>query len=530
MDPPAFSKHPSSKDSKERAKTPPQPQEEASRLPQRPCKPRNQHIPTEPESPSPLSTFSQQYATHSQSNGLFSHIQDLFNQRRHATSDQSDATSEQYNAIITPIRLEYQRSEQNEHPGQYDPEIPESDPPFDDDDSDDEGGDDELNLETLRNSTGFSSSDSDFIPFSLEESRYTSQQSDADTQDLEDERAAQLLVLPLHPYARPREEDITNLFQLVWAVLPPVPPIYKHNQLRGTKRPSEADCNLEMRLTKIVPLPQIFAPIEKTVAARLGSIPMDLNNPIHRDFAVRVFPWYTAMNVSRRIQSEVDTEDMVMNVLLRPAMAVAHAVLRDSQSHDSVPQDHHGPHVDPISSTHDPSFPFVSSAHGKKHAKPDGILVLSGEHPDEVTPLCLEVKTHAVISETVNPLDTVQTPIPGHPHGAYKFNMPSSPSDSDDHACSIMTQIWSQAVHWDAEYGILSSMQTVSFFVRRDDTLYISKSYRRFDEALFYVICWCLLAIEAIPSLELNLPIPDVSWWSNEVLRSSAPGSVLKGS
>ncbi|KAA1473245.1 hypothetical protein DENSPDRAFT_266098 [Dentipellis sp. KUC8613] len=466
-------------------KTPPRPRNQTPSVPQRPSKPRVQHIPQEPDSPTPL----------------------------------TGSTRNRKSILLS-------------QPHGPDPEAQILSIPFSTVDDDDEDESDSKALQTLLR---LSTSDADFMPWFTEESKYSSDIPTTDTPDDDDAQAAELLVLPLHPYLRPKENNIKTLLQLVWATLPPVPPLYEGSRLRKTKRPTLADCSVGVRLSKIVYVPHIFAPIEAAVASRLNSITIDLNNPLHREFATRVFPWHTAIGASRRIQSEVDTEDMVMNVLMRAAMAVAHTVLRESESNavvsisenrnsDSPEPDGIQANSDPLPDDHDSPFPFLSSAHSRRRAKPDGILVLSGEHPDEITPLCLEVKTHAICSDRRNPLRHVQTPVPGHPHGAYKFNMPRSPSHSEDHTCSILTQIWSQLVCWNANYGILSSMETTTFYARKSDTLYISRCYGRKEETLFYVVCWVLLAIGAIPSLQLNLPKADISWWPRKMKNSRRDG------
>ncbi|TFY62984.1 hypothetical protein EVG20_g6506 [Dentipellis fragilis] len=415
-----ISNPPSSNRGRAPSRTPPRPLKKQTCAPMRPSKSRIQHVPTEPDSPTPV-----------------------------------PEVKSKPSVIDVPFM------------------------PLEDYESDD--SDDDSDFEALGSFVRICSSDSDYTPSSSDDSIFYGQGSTiAGTQD-----GAEVLVMSLHPYSRPKEESISTLFQLVWAVLPPVPPLYESRQLRKTKRPSATDCAHTKRLTRVVYLPEIFLPIEGMVAQRLRSISVDFNNPRHREFAMRVFPWHTAIG----------------------------AVKKDT-----------GEEFDPIPEEYDAAYPFVSSAHGRKRAKPDGILVLRGEHPNEVTPLCLEVKTHAIISGTQNPLQHVQTSISGHRYGAHKFNMPRFPHESDDHGCSILTQIWSQLIHWDAKYGILSSMDTTTFYARQGDTLYISEAYGPNDETLFYVVCWILLAIEAFPSLELDLPLPDTSWWSRKTRLNKESG------
>ncbi|TFY66111.1 hypothetical protein EVG20_g4973 [Dentipellis fragilis] len=233
--------------------------------------------------------------------------------------------------------------------------------------------------------------------------------------------------IPLHSFERPREDQITNLFELIWAVLPPVPPLYHSGRLDKTKKPSKQSFDLPSRsqLKCIVYCPDMFKDIEGEVAARLRRISFDWNNPRHREFAVRVFPWHTAKDSATTVHSEVDTEDMVMAVMLRTAVAIQHALI-----------------IQDIPSDYKPVFPCFSSAHTKGGSKPDGILVTSGRYPNEVTPLCLEVKTHGVIGDETgkNPLTGIQREDVNNPTGARRFVMAKSAKEDSDVACKILSQ------------------------------------------------------------------------------------------
>ncbi|TFY79905.1 hypothetical protein EWM64_g4099 [Hericium alpestre] len=214
---------------------------------------------------------------------------------------------------------------------------------------------------------------------------------------------------PLHPFEKPDESPIHNLLDLVWAALPPVPDIYDQSKLSGTRKPTKSfDLALpgDKQLKYIVFCKDMLSPVEGDVAALLKDIAIDWDNDAHRTFVARVFPWMRAMDNAKQINSEVDTEDWINSVLVRPAIAVLHAIILGH-----IPEDV------------DPRYPFSCSSHNKRSTRPDFLIILRGRHPRESIAGCGEYKTHKIIAEGDNPLWLVQRPIPNHPHWGLQIQL-----------------------------------------------------------------------------------------------------------
>ncbi|KAA1473270.1 hypothetical protein DENSPDRAFT_839721 [Dentipellis sp. KUC8613] len=307
-------------------------------------------------------------------------------------------------------------------------------------------------------------------------------------------------------FRRPDESQIRNLYDLVYMALPVVPNIYSKGKLEDTRQPGPADFSIKDQdcLKDVMFRPDLLTPIQAPVAARLRDIPIDWSHKHHREFAMRILPWFTAFDNPKRIYSEGDTEDWVFKVLIRPAMAIMHAV-----------------RINGIPEEDDSSYPFFSSSHGILRCKPDGVVVNAGAHPCEDIALCVEVKTDAVLGADPNPMGELAE-IPKHPNASYKFNWPHTPESAKGlkESSAILTQIWTQVVKWDAPFGILSSLDLTYFYVRKGTILYISQGYKSTQNALFLAVCWLLRATQTMTLPRLILPKPDRSWWKEGIRKS----------
>ena len=234
---------------------------------------------------------------------------------------------------------------------------------------------------------------------------------------LEESRLPAPLDRPLFAYGQPVEDDIKTLLDLTWMELPPVPNLYDPNAMKSTRKLSSYDIKLapESRLSKIIYVPDLVDQFAEHVADLLRFISVDLENPIHRDFANHVIPWHTARGLPEVIFSEKDSEDYVTTVLLRPALAVVHAVARQG-----------------IRAGHDDQYPFVSSAAatrgagGQRDVIPDVTLIISEDtHSRSYNiGMTIEVKSHGALPEEGNPLSRLQRKFPEAAR-AIKFNWPT---------------------------------------------------------------------------------------------------------
>ncbi|THH15993.1 hypothetical protein EW146_g4579 [Bondarzewia mesenterica] len=323
--------------------------------------------------------------------------------------------------------------------------------------------------------------------------------------------ASEALGRPLHPFTRPDENSIKNLLDLVWAEVPRPPEIYDEKALAGTRQPSKIDFSLEMPLSKVIYLPKLVEQLFLHVAAKLQRISFDWNNTVHREFATRVIPWYTAHGLPHKIYSEHDSEDYVMNVLFRPAIAVVHALANQEIRED-----------------HDEEFPCISSAsgayhHGQSPVIPDGIVHTGTPGlNDKVNKIAMtvEVKTHGVLGYGDNPLDPVQRSFPDKVPRAVRFNWPRGlPVAAKQDR--ILMQIWSQTIQYDNVHLILSSLDITTFGLRVEDALYLSQPYSATekDPILFAVICWLLVATRTVQMPELSMPDLATSsdWWTTSI-------------
>lgn len=225
----------------------------------------------------------------------------------------------------------------------------------------------------------------------------------------------------LFTYGQPGEDDIKTLLDLTWMELPKVPRLYSYSAMKSTRKPSHYDLGLppEDRLSKIICVPGLVNQFSEHVANLLRSVPIDWQEPAHRNFATHVIPWHTARGLPEVIFSEKDSEDYVTTVLLRPAMAIVHAVARQA-----------------IRAGHDDKYPFVSSAaatrdaDGQRDVIPDVILVKSWETDPRSFKIgmTVEVKSHGALPiGDRNPLSRLQRDFPGQIPRAIKFNWPTKP-------------------------------------------------------------------------------------------------------
>lgn len=246
-------------------------------------------------------------------------------------------------------------------------------------------------------------------------------------------RAGVFNALPFHRY---NEKTCDNLYDLLRVELP-TPPIFlksRPNFLASTKGLSQAEQGLsvEDQMTSIVFAQDMLLPLFNIASRTISTYKLDWKDHQYRDFASSVHPYLTQNGLPPVIQSEKDSEDWVLSMLVRPAVNAHLAHLSDAvpiyRAPAAVPED---------------CGYYVSSSDGTGGVVPDALIM------DGVTPLAtIEVKTHNVIShgkrdiffpfQTVHTDATTGTKCPGR---AIKFIWPEEVSDITDKESRILLQV-----------------------------------------------------------------------------------------
>ncbi|KAJ7678687.1 hypothetical protein B0H17DRAFT_1139243 [Mycena rosella] len=251
---------------------------------------------------------------------------------------------------------------------------------------------------------------------------------------------------------------------------PPIPKIYEVGKLTSTRAiPDVKTLNAAMEdhecLLCVVPLLNMMNDLIEHVTEKYKKI--------------RVDP-----------RDESDTEDWVLNVLWRTALAAYYA----AEKKIGVNTTRFGKM---------PTFPNLTSCQGggKGAALPDAMLWAY----DESLKATVEFKTHGAFIDTTSPVSTATF---AHLRGF--CNMP------------LGYGIWVQMVTQKINIAALSNYNSVIFFVRQGQTLFMSGEYTHEDEISLVIFAFLGYALGGIPENILQLPTVHEKLWKLRHFQHSA--------
>ncbi|TDL24736.1 hypothetical protein BD410DRAFT_837666 [Rickenella mellea] len=298
---------------------------------------------------------------------------------------------------------------------------------------------------------------------------------------------------------------------------PKCPPVYKKNALVGTRAPtmSEVRVNVAFRLDKVVVYEPLVRQLLGAADELIDELVVDVGQVDHHTWLSSVHPAYTSRNLPLVLHNEHDVEAWVFSVLIRPAVAAikAHMASKDTPaaSKSTVAFKH----------VTDGQFPNVGSAGGKESI-PDGILWDADKNPQST----YELKSPSIVgpqslkSRKYRILSAPLLSWPSMPVGrAMKFNWPGKRANvnSFDTETRVIMQIWCQMLEWNVEYAMLSSFSSTIFFVKRGDTLFLSREILREDRPLHFVFAFLALSLGCISRDKLILPEVNTTWWPKDI-------------
>ncbi|KAJ7475423.1 hypothetical protein B0H11DRAFT_1319664 [Mycena galericulata] len=296
---------------------------------------------------------------------------------------------------------------------------------------------------------------------------------------------------------------------------PSIPDIYAPGKLTSTKAvPNVSTLDIVLkdheRLLSVVPFLDMMEPLIAHVQAKYGHIKLDPGLVEHRDWILSIHPAIASTFLPSVIHSESDTEDWVLNVLWRPALAAYWAAEHNDFSRMG-------------------KFPNLTSCSGGGTAVslPDVMLWEGTEReltePDRVLKATVEIKTHAAF------VDMTSANKPTFEHLLQALSLSEVPpgygvrfvwNESDDEtmtekADKMIAQVWIQMVQHNMRIAALTNYNSVIFFVRDGQTLYMSGEHTRANNIFLAIFAFIAYALGSIPADTLELPVETKEWWNN---------------
>ncbi|KAJ7090934.1 hypothetical protein B0H15DRAFT_1021709 [Mycena belliarum] len=298
---------------------------------------------------------------------------------------------------------------------------------------------------------------------------------------------------------------------------PSIPLVYEPGALSSTRalpnvHTLETKMGKKDRLLSVVPFGALMEPLILHARKKYGSYKLYPGNPEQRDWLVAIHPTTTSRFLPAVIRSESDSEDWVLNVMWRPALAGYWAA--------------HNKTVRNLENS-----PNLTSCDGGGAGAilPDTMIW----GPDHQLKATLEIKTHGAFISTLTPHETPTFDHiyswPEMPPGyGIRFVWPASDDESNGttKADKMIAQVWIQMVAKNVNYAALTNYSSVIFFVREGQTLYMSDEYiLRVDDHISFAIFAFIAYIMGSNKDILKLPVEHENWWDKyDVGKADAPG------
>ncbi|KAJ7502461.1 hypothetical protein B0H11DRAFT_2274640 [Mycena galericulata] len=362
-------------------------------------------------------------------------------------------------------------------------------------------------------------------PFSARRPRTPPSPSDADAGGVPQNLRASMPspdlapVLPLDPAIVKAPPTLTSspipLIDFLRIPPPEISPIYEEGKLKSTRSiPQIKTLDIVMqedeRLLCVVPCGEMMLPLMNHVKMQYKDIEIVPQLLEHRDWILSVHPAVTSTFLPAVIHSESDTEDWVLNVLWRPALAAHWAA----------------EHKDFSRMGKSPNLTSCSGG-GPAASLPDAMLWDPAE-TKRVLKATIEVKTHAAFvdatfekNRTFGHLLRVLNDLP--PGYGVRFVWPESDTETGtDTADKMIVQVWIQMVKHQMRIAALTNYNSVIFFVREGQTLYVSGEHTRADDIFLAIFAFIAYALGSIPADTLTLPADQGEWWNQFRLAGTA--------
>ncbi|KAJ7204688.1 hypothetical protein GGX14DRAFT_398040 [Mycena pura] len=263
-------------------------------------------------------------------------------------------------------------------------------------------------------------------------------------------------------------------------------------------------------LNCVVPTAGMMLPLIRCVEEKYKNTILNPAIKEQRDWMLKVHPAVTSSLLPTVIHSEKDTEDWVLNVIWRPAAAAL--CVGEARTYKNKIG----------------AFPNMTSCSGggAGAAIPDAMLWSS----ETVYDALLEIKTHAAFIDTTSSSDSKTFDHlwtwPDMPPGyGIRFVWGETGETGGDKADKMIAQVWVQMVKHNINYAALTNYNSVIFFIRRDQTLYLSREYLRVEYPIkapeakvntmsIAVFAFIAYVTGSIPKDTLTLPQLRENWWT----------------
>ncbi|KAJ6625363.1 hypothetical protein B0H10DRAFT_639739 [Mycena sp. CBHHK59/15] len=108
-----------------------------------------------------------------------------------------------------------------------------------------------------------------------------------------------------------------------------------------------------------------------------------------------------------------------------------------------------------------------------------------------------------------------------------KFNWPEEDDKVSAKSDRMIAQVWLQMVKNNTNIAALTNYSSIVFFVRKDQTLYMSGEYLRNMRMPLAIYAFMAYALGKIPKSLLRLPTVTDDWWevkNHKVETTNTPG------
>ncbi|KAJ7090936.1 hypothetical protein B0H15DRAFT_1021712 [Mycena belliarum] len=322
------------------------------------------------------------------------------------------------------------------------------------------------------------------------------------------------------------EDKAIPLVDYICIPPPHIPPIYSDSKLSSTRdlpkaKTLDTSIKEEDHLLSVVCVTKMMNSLMSHVREKhIDKFKLDPNRTDHRDWMVTTHPTVTSRSLPAVIQSESDTEDWVLDVIWRPALAGYWAAVNQSVAPQKC------------------SPNLTSCAGGGKGAVLPDVMVWDSKRELKAT---VEIKTHgAFISHGHDSVgkskgkskaatfDHINHHWPEKPEGyGIRFNWPElgDTSAGTTKADKMIVQVWLQMVDKKVNYAALTNYESVIFFVRQGQTLYMSGEYTRETNMSLAIFAFIAYVMDGIRDKTLLKLPAKIEWWEQNEYRAYGVGT-----
>ncbi|TBU23364.1 hypothetical protein BD311DRAFT_87659 [Dichomitus squalens] len=308
------------------------------------------------------------------------------------------------------------------------------------------------------------------------------------------------------------DTEITTAYDLTRTFPCELPDVYSRAHIRGTKETTQAERDIRLRgdqhLKYLVYFPALLDSFEAEGKAMLQKIGVDARSLDQALALGHCFPENLRYGLPKTVRSENDVVTWCQQTIFQPALLLLRLIsrVREQKKPFALPL------FDPEK---DPECPALSSY---PHADiiPDGIFVKQvTEDEDVLVPgvFCtIEVKSqNALNAQVFDLLTATQMVKSSDASHTCAFGWPGENDKLSGKMNKFIVQVWSQLIETKAACAILTCHTRTYFFIRKGQTLYMSREYRYSDRPVFALFCLLAEFLDLYPeNVVLKLPDPDV--------------------